>query len=199
VRIDLITGVEVEGTVLLHGRPFEGAEIGTYGPYQPKSGAFTQSVKTDARERYHYRLPPGEAYFYVMGSMGDPAAQSRTATIPDGLTRFDVPPIELSHAVVVGGWVVDSTNRPVAEARIIGILQRGVLKRFGGPEVRTDGQGRFQFPSNTTILDGPTTRLQLRVADGSEHEASVRPGVAGTITARLPPPGAKDPDFRGGK
>jgi hypothetical protein len=63
VKIELITGVEVEGTVVVHGQPVEGAELGTYGPYRPKSGAMTRGAKTDARGRYHYRLPPGETYF----------------------------------------------------------------------------------------------------------------------------------------
>ena len=69
VKIELITGVEVEGTVVAQGtgQPVTDAQLGDYGPYRPRSGAMTRGSKTNARGRYHYRLPSGETYFYVMG------------------------------------------------------------------------------------------------------------------------------------
>ena len=189
VMIELIRGVEVEGTVVSHGQPFEGAELGMYGPNRPRSGGFTRQAKTDARGRYHYRLPPGETLFYVMGSMGDPPSQSQIVTIPEGVTHFEVPPIEIASTVVSGGQVVDATHhRPVARARVVGVCQDGVCKPFVGAEIITDGNGAFSFPPNTAIPNSAKTRIRIRLDDGSEHDGTPNPGFVGTIavTVKLP-------------
>src|SRR5262249_3487714 len=90
VTIELIRGVEVEGTVIAEGTgaPVEGAQLGVYGPNRPRTGAMTTGARTDAAGRYHYRLPPGETRFYVSGSpagfTGLPnEGSSRTVTIPE--------------------------------------------------------------------------------------------------------------------
>ena len=115
VLIELIKGVEVEGTVVAQGtgQPVQGVELGVYGPYRPKSGAGTRSTKTDSTGHYHYRLPSGETYFYVMGPPAGYTSlpqegSSRTVTIPEGVTRYKVPPIAIVSAVTVRGRVVDS-------------------------------------------------------------------------------------------
>ena len=88
VKLELIAGVDVEGTVVTSGQPLEGVELGTYGPYRPRSGAMTRGAKTDARGRYHYRLPPGETLFYVMGSMGDSTQSEPDRDDPRGRDTF---------------------------------------------------------------------------------------------------------------
>ena len=129
----------------------------------------TRGARTDARGRFHYRLPPGETLFYVMGSMGDPPSQSQTVTIPEGVTRYEVPPIELASTVIVGGRVLDSANRPVAKARVLGVRQGGMRKPFAGPDVVTDAAGEFRLPTNPTnaVPSGTDARLQIRLADGT--------------------------------
>jgi hypothetical protein len=97
VRIELIRGVEVVGTVVAKdtGDPVEGVMIGVYGPHRPRSGAASRSTTTDREGRYRYRLPPGETYFYVMGGadMREGEESSRTVTIPEGEESFTVPPL----------------------------------------------------------------------------------------------------------
>jgi hypothetical protein len=102
VALELIRGVEVEGTVVEQrsGSPLEGVELGVYGPFRPRSGAMTTGVKTDSSGRYHYRLPAGESFFYVMGhpdgfnSLPD-GKSTRTVKIPEGAVQFKIPMIEL--------------------------------------------------------------------------------------------------------
>jgi hypothetical protein len=93
VMIQLIRGVEVEGTALSRDtrEPLQGANIGVYGPFRPHSGAATLGAKTDAQGRYRYRLPPGETYFYIMGN--SPGHGDRTVVIPEGVAHFKVPPL----------------------------------------------------------------------------------------------------------
>ena len=105
--------------------------------------------------------------------MGDPPSQSQTVTIPEGVTRYEVPPIELASTVIVGGRVVDSANRPVAKARVLGVRQGGMRKPFAGPDVVTDAAGEFRLPTN------PTTRSRAAPTPGSRSgwptEPSMRP------------------------
>ncbi|MGC8638758.1 MAG: carboxypeptidase-like regulatory domain-containing protein [Isosphaeraceae bacterium] len=186
VMIELIRGVEVEGTVVSSGQPFEGAELITYGPYRPRSGAFPRGAKIDARGRYRFRLPPGIASFVVSGSMGNPPSQSQTVTIPEGVTHFEVPPIEIASTVVSGGRVIDSANHPVANAEVVGVCQGGVCKPFSDPAIMTDAKGAFQLPPNTAISNSAETRIRIRLADGSVQDGVPNPGFVGTITVTLP-------------
>src|SRR5262249_29325157 len=130
VKIELIRGVEVEGKVVAQGtgQAVEGAELGVYGPYRPRSGAATRGAKTDAQGRYHYRLPPGETYLYIMGPPPGYTSlpgekSSRTVTIPEGVTRYEVPAIAVAAAVTVRGRVVDSAGAPVPCAKVVGVCQ----------------------------------------------------------------------------
>ncbi len=206
VLIELIKGVEVEGTVVAKGtgQPVQGAQLGVYGPYRPKSGAGTRSATTDARGHYHYRLPSGETYFYVMGpptgyTSLPQEGSSRTVTIPERAIRYEVPPIEIASAVTVRGQVVDSAGQPVVKARVVGVCQGGMCRAFAGAEVVTDPRGEFQLAPgpNNTVPIGTAARLQIRLADGSEHEAAVVPGPGGTVTVKLPVLGARTPRVSG--
>ena len=120
-------------------------------------------------------------------------------TIPEGVTRYVVPPIEIASAVTVRGRVVDSAGDPVAKAKVVGVCQGGLCNPFGGPDTITDANGEFRLPpnSNNTVAIGTAARLQIRLADGSEHEAAVMPGPGGTVTVKLPILGADGPQVQG--
>ena len=195
VKIELIEGVRVEGTVVAQGtgRPVPDAQLGVYGPNRPKSGAATRGAKTDAKGRFHYRLPSGETYFYVMGpppgyTTLPEEGSRRTVTIPEGVARYEVPPIELAAATTVHGRVVNSAGDPVAKAKVVGVCQGGVCNPFGGSDTITDANGEFHLAPdpNNTVPIGSAARLQIRMADGSEHESVVMPGPEGSVTVKLP-------------
>ncbi|MGC8642315.1 MAG: carboxypeptidase regulatory-like domain-containing protein [Isosphaeraceae bacterium] len=206
VMIELIEGVQVEGTVVAQGTglAIPNAQVGVYGPYRPRSGAMTRGAKTDASGRFHYRLPSGETYFYVMGP---PAGftrlpnegSSRTVTIPEGVAHFVVPLIEIVRAVTVRGRILDKAGAPVARAKIVGICQGAFCMPLGGPDTFTDAKGEFQLPPNPNdvVPVGSTARLRILLADGSEHEAAVIPGPGGMVTIKLPILGAKGPHVDG--
>ncbi|MFI5455562.1 MAG: carboxypeptidase regulatory-like domain-containing protein [Isosphaerales bacterium] len=200
VVFELIRGVDVEGKVLVYGAgtPLEGAQVGVYGPYRPRTGAMTQGAKTDAQGRYHYRLPPGETYLYVMGP---PAGytrlaenvSSRTVTIPDGVARYEVPPLEVAAAVTVRGRVLDSTGSPVVGATVVGVCKGSVCVPLPGSETLTDAQGAFRLPTgwNNTVPIGQAATLLIRLRDGAEHEAVAVPAGDGAVTIKLAIVGAK--------
>jgi len=206
VKIELIEGVQVEGTVVAQGtgQPVQDVQIGVYGPYRPKSSAATRGAQTDAKGHYHYRLPPGETYFYVMGpptgyTTLPQEGSSRTVVIPEGVARHEVPPIEIVCALTVRGRIVDSADDPVPKAKVVRVCQGGLCIPFGGPDTITDAKGEFRLPPNrnNTVAIGTAARLQIRLADGSEHEAAVMPGSGGTVTVKLPILGAKAPQVPG--
>ncbi|MEJ7638855.1 MAG: M56 family metallopeptidase, partial [Singulisphaera sp.] len=193
VAFELIRGVDVEGRVVVQGAgtPVAEASVGVYGPYRPRSGA--ARAKTDAQGRYHYRLPPGETYFYVMGPpsgftrpTGDESR--KTVTIPDGVTRFDVPPLEVAPAVTVRGRVLDAAGSPVAGAKVVGVCEGNRCIPFRGSETVTDARGAFRLPTgwNNTIPAGQVARLQILLRDGAEHELAAVPAADGSVTVKLP-------------
>ena len=195
VTIELIHGVEVEGTVVAQGTsaPVEGAQVGVYGPYRPRTSGMTIAAVTDARGRYHYRLPSGETYFYVMGPPkgfnrlpGEDS--SRTVTIPDGVPRYEVPPIELAAAVTVRGRVLDATGAPIAGATVVGTCENGTCRPFPGTETVTDTRGEFRLPPSlyNTVAVGTPARLLIRLRGGAEHEIAAVPTKDGGVTLKLP-------------
>ena len=194
VTLELIRGVEVEGTVVAQGTgaPVEGAQVGVYGPFRPRTGAMTTGATTDARGRYRYRLPSGETYFYVMGpptgfTRLSGEGSSRTVTIPDGASSYEVPPIELAAAVTVRGQVLDAAGTPIAGATVVGICEGGFCRPFPGAETVTDARGEFRLPPglNNTVAIGKPARLLIRLRDGAEHEATAVPAEDGAVTVKL--------------
>jgi protocatechuate 3,4-dioxygenase beta subunit len=194
VTIELIRGVEVEGTVLAQGTraPIEGAQVGVYGPFRPRTGAMTSGATTDAHGRYHYRLPSGQTYLYVMGPPNGftrlPGEDSsRTVTIPEGASSYTVPPIVLAPAVAVRGRVLDATGGPIAGATVVGTCEGGVCRPFGGETV-TDARGEFHLPPGlyNTVAIGQPARLLIRLVGGAEHEAAAVPTSDGAVTVKLP-------------
>ncbi len=195
VTIELIRGVKVEGSVVAQstGSPVARAQVGVYGPFRPRTGAMTTSAMTDDLGRYHYLLPAGETYFYVMGPPegftrlpGEDS--SRTVTIPDSVTKFEVPPLELASAVTLRGRVLDATSIPIAGATVVGTCEGGVCRQFPGTEAITDARGDFRLPPSlyNTVAIGKPARLLIRLRDGAEHEAATLPAADGVVTVKLP-------------
>ena len=196
VTIELIRGVEVEGTVVAQGTgtPVEGAQVGVYGPFRPRTSAMTIGAMTDARGRYHYRLPSGETYFYVMGPPDgftrlSGEGSSRTVTIPDGASQLR------GAADRAGG----RRDGPRAGARRHGHADR---RRDGRRHLRgraCAGRSAGPRPSptpaassvcrracNNTVAVGKPARLLIRLRDGAEHEAAAVPTTDGAVTLKLP-------------
>ncbi len=199
VTLELIRGIEIEGTVVAQGTgaPLEGAQAGVYGPFRPKTGAATIGAKTDARGRYHYYLPSGETYFYVMGPPSGfttlaNEGSSRTVTIPDGVSNYQVPPLELAPAVTIRGKVLDATGTPVAGAKIVGLCAGGLCRPFEGTDTITDTRGEFRLPPgrNNTVAVGESARLLIRLQGGVEHQADAIAAEDGAVVIKLPPVGA---------
>jgi hypothetical protein len=186
--IELIRGVEVEGKVLSHatGEPIKGAQLGVYGPFRPRSGAATLGATTDAKGKFRYRLPPGETYLYVMGH--PPGHADRTVVIPEGVERFEVPPIIPGYALLTGGRIFDADGRPVVGARVSSVGETGPL--LDGVDAVTDAKGAFQLlpGPNSSVATGKPARLRIRLRDGSETESSFLPAADGSVTIRLERP-----------
>jgi beta-lactamase regulating signal transducer with metallopeptidase domain len=195
VAFELIRGVDVEGKVVLQGAgtPVAEAGVGVYGPFRPRTGAMTQGAKTDAQGRYHYRLPPGETYLYVMGpppgfTRLPGEGSSRTITIPEGTSHYEVPPIEIAAAVTPRGRVLDMAGAPVVGATIVGTCVGNVCQPFPNKETVTDARGEFKLPEGgyNTVIKGQPARLLIRLIGGAEHEASPVPSDDGVVTVKLP-------------
>ncbi|WP_422929079.1 carboxypeptidase regulatory-like domain-containing protein [Singulisphaera sp. PoT] len=194
ITLEIIRGVEVEGTVVAKGTatPMDQAEVGVYGPFRPKSGAMTTGAMTDAKGRYHYLLPPGETYFYVMGppegytTIADEGS-SRTVKIPEGASRFEVPPLEVVPAVTVRGKVIDTAGAPVVGAKIIGVCQGNICEYLKGGEATTDAKGEFRLPvgAYNTVAADTLARLRVRLGDGSEQDAAIVPGKDGEVLVKV--------------
>ena len=198
VTIELIRGVQVEGTVVARGAgvPLEGVQLGVYGPFRPRTGSMTTGAKTDAKGRYRYRLPSGETFFYVMaappGFTAFPQQEfSHTVTIPERTLTFLVPPIELAPAATMRGRVLDSRGKPIAAAKVVGICENGLCRPFPGSETLTDARGEFRLPPGmyNTVAIGKTARLLIKLPGGAEHQATATPAADGAVTVKLPEPG----------
>jgi RNA polymerase sigma factor (sigma-70 family) len=104
VTIELLRGIEAEGTVVAQGTgaPVAGARVTV-----SSINGMTHKV-TDDRGRYRYRVPSGKVSFHVVGTPRGfqtlPRGQSnRTVTVPEGAASFRVPPIVLA-AEPKPGW-----------------------------------------------------------------------------------------------
>jgi hypothetical protein len=184
--IELIRGVEVTGKVLTSdGQPLKRANVGIQGPMQPRSiGRIVRAI-TDTEGRYRYRLPGGEIYVYVMGH--PPGHADRNVKVPDGVDRFEVPPIVMNHVLVERGRVRGVAGNPVPGAVVTCVGERG---RISGPGVGavTDAQGEFTLSPNpnNSIPVGQAARLLIRLPDGAEHEVEAIPTTDGSVAVELP-------------
>ncbi len=195
IGIELIAGVAVDATVVTtEGKPAEGVMIGVYGPYRPRSGAATQSRTTDAKGRFHYRLPSGETFLYVMGAGPNfitlpDNGSSQTVTIPDDAKSFAAPPIKVLSVVVLHGRVVDATGKPVPGATLVGVLRepRAMIGQQTQPAGVADERGVFQLAGeNGSAPPGRVARFVVRMPDGREVVVEVTPTADGSVTVKLP-------------
>lgn len=194
VVIELIRGVEVEGSVVAQGTrtPVENARVGVYGPFRPRSGPMTTGAVTDESGHFRYRLPAGETYFYMMNPPSGyttlpNGGSTRTVTIPEDAARFEVPPITLAGALSVHGRVLDAGGVPVVGATVVGICQGGRCTPLPGSQAHTFGDGSFWLPTgwNNTVAAGQVAHLLIRLRDGTEHEAAALPAADGTVNVKL--------------
>ena len=173
----------------------DGVMLGVYGPFRPRSGAATRSATTDVKGRFHYRLPPGETYFYVMGQGSTfitlpNNGSSQTVNIPEG-TFFEVPPIKVEAAVVVHGRIVDSKGESVPLVDIVGVFQNGQVLKGPGltltPAGHSDVKGEFRLAgqNHSAVPNRPAT-VVIRLIDNREIEISVTPGNDGDVIVTLP-------------
>ncbi|HLJ95276.1 MAG TPA: carboxypeptidase regulatory-like domain-containing protein [Gemmataceae bacterium] len=182
VEMELIEGVVVEGRVVTSesGKPVAGAEVGVYGPAQPKTSHSRLRVETDRNGRYRFRLPPGRTEFFLLGlpkgfSAGPRDEQLRSVVIPGGVGAFSGPTLTVVATTPLAGRVVDMRGRPVPQAEIIGLCRAGTCTRLGGPKVTTDADGRFQIdhgPQGAFML-GDATAFQVKVPGGNVFEVSI--------------------------
>ena len=196
VTIELIRGVSVEGTVATRGtgKPIEKAMVGVYGPYRPRSGAATQPSTTDAQGRFHYRLPPGETYLYVMGpppgyTRLPGEGSTRTVNIPEGAAHFEVPPLELEATLGLHGRVIDAKGNAVPGIAILGVSQPGHPGFGFAPAAGAivDERGEFRLGGrNFEVVPGKEATLSVRLGDGREIEVPITPAANGSVTVRLP-------------
>ena len=125
----------------------------------------TRGATTDARGVYHYRLPPGETYFYVIGPpsgytrLADDGS-SRTVNIPTNGAHFSVPPIAVIGAVTLRG-ASSTGGRPIIGAKIVGTCEGNLCMPFPGKETFTDARGEFHLPegSYNTVARGQSAAL----------------------------------------
>ncbi len=197
--IDLTRGVDVEGSVRVHetGQPVAGAQIGVYGPFRPRSGAMTIGATTDAQGRYHYRLPPGETDFYIMGGASNFLPPSRTVrsnqtvTIPNGVETFVVPPIEVREpGLTVHARLLGAAGQPVAGALVAPWPDGAVTRPQDGFGATTDARGEFFLRSEMSVglSLGKSLRLLIHLPDGTEQTAAIVPATNGVISVQLAAP-----------
>jgi hypothetical protein len=194
--IELISGVEVEGKVLIEetATPVEGVDVGVYGPYRPRSGAAVQAVKTDASGRFRFRLPPGETYQYVRGSGSNfnslpDNGSSKDFTVPEGVAAFEAPLLKVRSAVVLHGRVLDATGEPVARATLVGVCLTGQCQFPKGvtPAGVTNERGEFRLSrQNHSAPPGQPTVILVRLRDGREIAVPIMTAADGEVTVKLP-------------
>jgi beta-lactamase regulating signal transducer with metallopeptidase domain len=188
VTIELIRGVVVEGTVVAKetNDPAQGLWVSVKGPLRPRTGAFTSMIRTDARGRYRFRLPPGETDFHVIGPVFGKIARL-TVPIPEDRASFEMPVITVETDPTIRAKVVDADGQSVVGATILGIDKNDVLEPFLGEEFVTDGRGLFVLPSEVykRAASGPQTRLRMRLPGGAEQTAIISFAPDNSVVIRL--------------
>ena len=127
--------------------------------------------------------------FYVMGH--PPGQADRTVVIPEGVARFEVPPIVMGH-ILIGARAGHRCRRRA------GLGGDGRGTRRDRPPIRpgvdavTDSRGEFQFPGspNNSVPIGQAARLLIRLRDGSV--ARRRPSRRPTARSRSSSPSRPD-------
>ncbi len=144
------------------------------GPLRPRTGAFTSMVRTDARGRYRFRLPPGDSDFQVIGPVFGKISRL-TVTIPEDRASFEMPVISVETDPTIRARLLDADSQALAGATILGIDKDNVLEPFLGAEYITDVRGRFVLPTEVYKLaaNGHQTRVRIRLPGGAEYTAII--------------------------
>jgi Carboxypeptidase regulatory-like domain len=154
IDFTLERGCLISGRVLgADDRPITGATVAVYGPAHPKSSAWVQTARTDAKGHYTLHVPAGEQYLYLMSQppLGyAPLKEAgRELTILRGLSRtedFILPTAEILPPVT--GTVCDASGAPVAGA-ILRVEGKELEDSFAFQGLTTDAAGRFTVPLRT--------------------------------------------------
>jgi hypothetical protein len=188
VTIELIRGVVVEGSVVAKetNDPAQGLWVSVKGPLRPRTGAFTSMVRTDARGRYRFRLPPGDTDFQVIGPVIGKISRV-TVAIPEDRASFEMAVISVETDPTIRAKVLDLNGQPVAGATILGIDKDNVLEPFLGAEYVTDARGRFVLPTEVykRAAIGHQTRLRIRLPSGVEQIAIISFAPDNSAVVRL--------------
>jgi len=186
VEIELSRGVQVEGQVRLvrAGTPVEGVLIFSYDG--------SRFPKTDARGRFRFLMAPGQTSFYISGTPPGflaPKDQSvRNVTIPEDVTRFEIPPMEVSRSVTIHGRVIDAAGNPIVGAVVLGVAEGEAINLpMFSREAVTDASGAFRLqPSyHNTVASGNPVFLRVRLADGTELSVKATPAADGEVEIKV--------------
>ena len=188
VTIELIRGVDVLGSVVAKetNEPAHGLWVSVKGPLRPRTGAATTIVRTDARGRYRFRLPPGETDFQVIGPVFGKISRL-TVSIPEDRASFQMPIISVETDPTIRGKLLDADGQPVVGATILGIDKNDLLEPFLGAQYVTDAGGRFVLPSEVykRAATGNQTRLRIRLPGGAEETAIISFAPDNSVVVRL--------------
>ena len=184
------------------GTPIPEAEVGVYGPFRPRTGAMTTGAP---------RPTPGAAtitgcrrarrtsmsWARRRASRGCPARLQPHRDHPrQGVTRYEVPPIELAAAVTVRGRVLDATGAPIAGATVVGDL-RGERLPSPFPGGRDRHRRARRVPAAAGLEQhGRDRQARAAARSGSATGPSTRPPHVPRPTARSPsssPPWSERP------
>jgi hypothetical protein len=151
LEIPLLPAVSVSGVVRIRksGKPVEGAEVYVcYGRRQNGESAFS-----DEQGRFHARVLPGDVRLQVLSKPQEYSQLNEglpdRIQVPEGVDRFDLPPIELAISETIQGHVVDGSDRPLARVQVMATV--GGVGRSSG-ETAQDGSFKLErIPEGTKI------------------------------------------------
>ena len=189
VEVDLSRAVRVEGVVRERGGgpPVAGVRLAVSTPSTPNRG---YPIWADDRGRYAFESLPGKATVsvtqlpaaYVQGL----GLTLRDVTIPEGVDRHELPPIEADRGEAVRGIVLDEAGRPVAGASVAGHWgmtdARGGLSAVLSATTGPDGTFTLEGIHPGADVAGLSARRRDRA---TATPATARAGQAAPVTLRL--------------
>jgi hypothetical protein len=158
LEMDLVPGVIVRGRVQLAQ---SGKALAREGVLFIYGGRQSERVETDADGRFEARVLPGHLRTSVYLPLERQLFQrsGNSASVPDGVTKYDWPVIELAKLIRHEGRLIDKDGKPVADATIFG--SRG----YGN--CTTDREGKFSI---VLLPDNDSFRVRL---GGTFYEAAL--------------------------
>ncbi len=187
-RVDVrpIKGFRLKGVVRERGTgsPIAGVGLGPYG----RQGDDDATVSTNAEGRFTLfalrsaLLLPGavpEGYAAPHFSLEDPK-------VPEGAAEFELPPIELSRAGTVRGFVVDERGEPVPGATVMASwpVNEGP-GRSSNRDTRAVTGRHGEFLVDRVVAEAPCRPVGGCAPDGAPDDARGRIPSRGAEPARL--------------